>query len=42
MDMGVMLHGLAPGVKHGHKADACSQMSPVGGNLEQGLGGGAV
>ena len=41
MDMRVMPHGLAPGVKHGQKTEACSQMSRIGRDLEQGLGDGA-
>ena len=41
MHMGVMPQALAPGVKHGEKAEACSQMSRIGRDLEQGLGDGA-
>jgi hypothetical protein len=41
MHMGVMPQGLAPGVKHSQKAEACSQMSRIGRDLKQGLGDGA-
>jgi hypothetical protein len=36
-----MEQGLTPGVKHGQKAEARSQMSRIGRDFEQGLGDGA-
>ena len=40
MKMGVLLQVLSPGVKHGQKTDAGSQMSRIGRDLQQGLGHG--
>jgi hypothetical protein len=41
MHMRVVQQVLTPGVKHGKKADACPQMSPIGSDRQQGLGNGA-
>jgi hypothetical protein len=41
MHVRVVQQVLTPGVKHGKKAEACPQMSPIGSDGEQGLGHGA-
>ena len=41
MYMGVMEQVLAPGVKHGEKTDARSQVSRIGGDLQQRFSHGA-
>ena len=40
MDMGMQLQVLAPGVQHRQHADLGAQMLRIGGDLDQGLGGG--
>ena len=41
MDVGVMLEVLAPGVEHGQEADLGPEVLGIGGDLLQGLRGGA-
>jgi hypothetical protein len=40
MEVRMMVKVLSPGMQHGQKADAGAQMFWIGGNLQQGLGGG--
>ena len=40
VQVGMMSQVLRPGVQHSERADACAEMTGIGGDLQQGLGSG--